>query len=300
MSVTDLELHQNYSADSILDAGVNSSATSLVLPTGHGARFRSLAAGQRYRARLLNTDPADGSVISHEIVIVTAKSGDTLTVQRGKEGTTAVDHAAGTQVSAVFTAYQANRLRGYQPQPRANRLLAMSFDPVMAQRSANCLSQAGRVVLARCEAPEDLPITFFKTAINQAGVTLANAFAGVYDKAGTLLGKTANQATAWQSAGVVADATLTAEAGQSLTIPGGEDEYFYIGVLVGSQGTACGFFTTHAFTGLSNIGIGTTDPPRVGVSVDTGLTALPATINPNSRSSGGMSFNNDIAFLAVG
>jgi len=58
-------------------------ATSIVLTTGHGARFPALTGSQYFFATLLDTSN------NLEIVKVTARSTDTLTIVRAQEGTTA-------------------------------------------------------------------------------------------------------------------------------------------------------------------------------------------------------------------
>ena len=85
-----------------LAAGINSSATSIVLATGTGAALMggvTLAAG--------NVDSfgiaLDVDTQNEEIVWVTQVSGDTLTVVRAKAGTSAIAHTAGASVKHVFT-----------------------------------------------------------------------------------------------------------------------------------------------------------------------------------------------------
>ena len=90
------------SVSTTLSAGINSSATSIVLATGTGAALMggvTLAAG--------NVDSfgvaLDVDTQNEEIVWVTGISGDTLTVVRAKAGTSAIAHTAGATVKHVFT-----------------------------------------------------------------------------------------------------------------------------------------------------------------------------------------------------
>ena len=85
-----------------LNAGINSSATSIVVATGTGAALMggvTLAAG--------NVDSfgvaLDVDTQNEEIVWVTQVSGDTLTVVRAQAGTSAIAHTAGASVKHVFT-----------------------------------------------------------------------------------------------------------------------------------------------------------------------------------------------------
>lgn len=66
-----------------LNAGITDSDTTIVLQAGEGARFPSLGAGDYFYATLIDTTN------NLEIVKVTARSTDTMTIVRGQDGTTA-------------------------------------------------------------------------------------------------------------------------------------------------------------------------------------------------------------------
>jgi hypothetical protein len=66
-----------------LNASINSSATTIVLVAGQGARFPTLSAGDYFYATLIDTSN------NLEIVKCTARSTDTLTVVRAQDSTTA-------------------------------------------------------------------------------------------------------------------------------------------------------------------------------------------------------------------
>lgn len=87
-------------AQSTLAAPITSAATSITLQTGGGAAFPSPTSGQQFSVTL--SDAATGSLI--EIAYCTARSGDTLTVIRGREGTTAQAYNAGDIAANLFTA----------------------------------------------------------------------------------------------------------------------------------------------------------------------------------------------------
>lgn len=74
--------------------GVNSSATSITLVNGDGVKLPDPSTDGQYNMVLWNatdySDPADDPY--REIIRVTAKSGDVLTVLRGQEDTTPQDH----------------------------------------------------------------------------------------------------------------------------------------------------------------------------------------------------------------
>lgn len=80
-----MELFAN-NAHGTLSAPIDAGDTSLDLVTGQGALFPSPGVGDFFRISL---ERLDGSAT--EIVFCTARSGDTLTIARGQEGTTPED-----------------------------------------------------------------------------------------------------------------------------------------------------------------------------------------------------------------
>lgn len=92
------QLFTNNSA-STLAVAMSDSILSVVVASGEGALFASPSGGD-YQMVTLN-DPVTGD---YEIVKVTARSGDNLSVVRGQEGTTAVAWSTGVKVEARITA----------------------------------------------------------------------------------------------------------------------------------------------------------------------------------------------------
>lgn len=87
-----------------LNAGITDSDTTIVLQTGEGARFPSLSAGDYFYATLIDTTN------NLEIVKVTARSTDTMTVVRGEDSTTARAFSTNDRfelrpVAALFTEF---------------------------------------------------------------------------------------------------------------------------------------------------------------------------------------------------
>src|SRR5678816_4270279 len=80
-------------ADSTLNGAINNSTTSIVVVDG--SRFPATG---NFRV-LLGSDTLTG-----ELVIATARSGNTLTVLRGQESTTAQSWSDGTSVTHILTA----------------------------------------------------------------------------------------------------------------------------------------------------------------------------------------------------
>jgi hypothetical protein len=85
-------------ASGTLATAISASDTGIVLTSGNGALFPSLAAGEYFYATLASS----GGTL--EIVKVTARSGDSLTVVRAQEGTSAAGFAAGARFELRVTA----------------------------------------------------------------------------------------------------------------------------------------------------------------------------------------------------
>lgn len=91
-----LKLSNN--AISRLASAIASGDTSISVASGEGAKFPTLGAGDYFPATLSKSDG------SYEIVNVTARSGDTLTAVRAREGTTALDFDANALIELRLTA----------------------------------------------------------------------------------------------------------------------------------------------------------------------------------------------------
>ncbi|NMF98382.1 hypothetical protein GPA27_13405 [Aromatoleum toluolicum] len=140
-------------ARSTLASGISDVATTLSVATGEGALFASPSGGDWQDITL-----DDG--VNIEIVHLTARSGDTLTVTRAQEGTTGVAFSTGAKVEARFTAGAASDL-----QPKAGQ-------PYVMGTTYNG-KPAASVLLLRHVIPTGIT------------VTLAAAMAGSQGKAGT-------------------------------------------------------------------------------------------------------------------
>ncbi|WP_313439339.1 gp53-like domain-containing protein [Atlantibacter hermannii] len=88
-------------AQTVLAAGISSSATSITVNTGTGALFPAPVSGTSY-FKLTLVDAATGSLT--EIVHVTARAGDVFTIQRAREGTTARAWSANDIAANMMTA----------------------------------------------------------------------------------------------------------------------------------------------------------------------------------------------------
>lgn len=85
-------------ASTTLAAGITNVATSITVATGQGALFPAITGSNFFYATLANTS----NVL--EIVKVTARSGDVMTVTRGQDGTTATAYSTGDKFELRPTA----------------------------------------------------------------------------------------------------------------------------------------------------------------------------------------------------
>ena len=92
-------------AVSRLAGNISNSATTIVLVSGEGALFPALTAGEWFPATIISSA---GAI---EIIKVTARSTDTLTVERGQEGTAPAAFLAGERGAADKIAVRRGDLR---------------------------------------------------------------------------------------------------------------------------------------------------------------------------------------------
>ena len=85
-------------AHSTLASSITTSATSITVASGQGARFPSLSSGEYFYATLIDTSN------NLEIVKVTARSTDVLTATRAQESTTARAFSSGDRIELRVTA----------------------------------------------------------------------------------------------------------------------------------------------------------------------------------------------------
>jgi hypothetical protein len=114
-------------ANSTLASSINTTALSLTVSAGQGALFPSPAANQYFLLTL--NDAATGLLT--EIVRVTARSGDTMTIVRAQEGTAAQNWSAGDIATNMFTAGTLSAL------VQATQLQANQFNYAVDTGTAN-------------------------------------------------------------------------------------------------------------------------------------------------------------------
>lgn len=100
------ELFRN-NARALLASTLSVGGTSITLAPGKGALFAAPTGGNTQRATLI--DPADANR-APEIVIITSRATDVLTVTRAAEGTTAQEWLTGCEIQARVTAGMLERM----------------------------------------------------------------------------------------------------------------------------------------------------------------------------------------------
>lgn len=81
-----------------IPGAVSSTATSVVVSAGQGARFPTLGTGDYFYATLVDVSG------NYEIVKVTARTDDTMTLLRAQEGTLAIPFPANSRIELRVTA----------------------------------------------------------------------------------------------------------------------------------------------------------------------------------------------------
>lgn len=94
MAITQDQRFTN-NATTTVPSTISNVATSITVSTGTGALFPTLSGAQFFLATIVNTIALDPGFGQLEIVRVTARTGDVLTVVRGQDGTTAKSFPAG-------------------------------------------------------------------------------------------------------------------------------------------------------------------------------------------------------------
>lgn len=144
-----LKLSNN--ADGLLAMAISNSATSLTLRAGHGSRFPALGSGDWFPITVVRaSDPSQ-----FEIMRCTGRSGDTLTVVRAQEGTSAITFDAGDVVSLRLTS---GTLEENFPQVegRNAKNLRFSIDSVGGKPELKFKSGGGEETVVRQSDIEDV------------------------------------------------------------------------------------------------------------------------------------------------
>lgn len=188
--------------------------------------------------------------------------------------------AWGTPVNSRFTELD-TRLAPVQnvPGPGDQTLDGWAFDPAAATGTTALATATITWVRVPVRASATSPVSISNIGINvtTAGsvLTVGQNFAGIYSSTGTLLGTTADQAVAWQSA-TFKDMALTAP------VPITTDTYVYVALLVrGTTGPTLSRGASVVSTDLLNWNLTTTTARFATLA--TAATTLPASVTLSTR-----------------
>lgn len=148
-------------ASAPLASSISSSATTIVVTTGQGALFPALSGSNYFYATLTNSSN------QLEIVKVTARSSDTMTVVRGQEGTTARAYSAADKIEVRVTAAGLNAMVQFDGASAASGSVAYSTGASQSYTSAGTSGQ----VLSSAGASS--PVWIAQSAIAAGSATLA-------------------------------------------------------------------------------------------------------------------------------
>jgi hypothetical protein len=164
----------------------------------------------------------------------------------------------------------------FQPLTNDSGYLAWTFDP--AQVSATGIAPGSGVVnLAKVLVPQPISVTNVVLYVTSAGssLTAGQSFAGLYNSAGTLIGTTADQSSAWTSTG---RKSMALTGGPFTLTPG----YYWVAFY--SVGTTPPSFGKNNNALDATFYNGTLSAARYRFATNgTATTALAATITPGSN-----------------
>lgn len=212
-------------AQTVLAAGISSTATSLTVNTGTGTLFPSPVTGTSF-FKLTIIDAATGSLT--EIVHVTARNGDVFTIQREQEGTVARAWSANDIAANMMTAGTLSYILGnFQPLDptltalaalvgAANKLPYFNGDDTAALTN---LTQVGRDIIGKSTIADILTYLQLGKAANRNVGTGSNQ---IPDMSSFSTGTTSSGRWAKLPSGLIIQAGtgLTGSAGTaSVTLP---------------------------------------------------------------------------------
>ncbi|MDB5164791.1 MAG: hypothetical protein JWL89_417 [Candidatus Saccharibacteria bacterium] len=167
------------------------------------------------------------------------------------------------------------------PYATASGMLAESVDLWACNSSVT--QTLGQTWLVKIPIPRSITVNNINMFVGTAGATLTASqnFAAIFSSAGTQLGVTADQSTAWTSTGLKTMALAT----PNLAISGGVSAFVWVMYL--ANGTTAPAFLRSGNTGaIAQLNAGTTAATTRTGYVATGQTSIPASFTPASNQTG--------------
>lgn len=189
----------------------------------------------------------------------------------------------------VMNASDRKSVAGAAVTPAYNAMLGWTLTP--QESSANQTLTSGRLYLFKIMVPVDISVTNMVTALGNAGsgLTSGQSFMGLYGSDGTLIGSTADQSTAFASAGV----KTAALSSGPFSITGGPGVFVWAALVSNGTTPPKPIGNSVGVVGLANMGL--TAATYRGAYNGTAATALPSSITPSSNST----TSNMMVFLAI-
>ena len=154
-----------------------------------------------------------------------------------------------------------------------NGLLGWSYDPAAA--AGTQILTAARIYVSKIPLPNTITVTDILYAITTAGTTITHSYAGLYSSAGTVLGQSADQSTAW--AATTGNYT-TALVTPVVCTPLQANDFLWAALYEGTASTA----VTFADSAAPNININTTAATSRGAYIALSNTATLTSFTPSS------------------
>jgi hypothetical protein len=269
--------YSSISVETTLASGISNSATTMTVAAGTGSALMggvTLAAGNVDQF----TVALDVDTQNEEVVFVTAVSSDTLTIVRGRAGTSAISHTGGATVKHVLTSDDLT----FYTTGVATADAAIPESVVTAKADLLVASASG-VVDNLAVGTNNQVLTADSTqtlGIKWAAPT--NQIPSQTGNAGEYL-KTDGTTATWEPAVATLDLTFNAQTGTTYTLVAGDLNKL---VTLSNAGTITltvpsGIFTTGQQINIQQLGAGTVQIRNDGTSV---LTSTGATSTaPNLR-----------------
>jgi hypothetical protein len=166
-----------------------------------------------------------------------------------------------------------------------NDLLGWSFD--LAEASGNtALAAAGYLCLVRIPLPYTMSITSIHFYLHTIGATLTNSFVALYSSAGTLIGQSVDQSSAWGTGGTAGALSVALAGGPFICSPLAANDFVWAGFYVGASSAAFPAFDIAAQSSNVVANIGTTTARYRSVEQYQASTAALANINPAANATG--------------
>jgi len=213
-------------ASATLASSINSSATSIILSGGQGALFPSLAGSDYFYATLVDSSN------NIEIVKVTARSTDTLTVVRGQDGTSGRAYSSGDRIELRVVAASLQELVYQSGAATTSTPGLVQLTNSVSSTSTTTAATPASVKSAYDLANAAMPKTggAFTGNITAPYISAAGATNGVYfeDRNGSASGSWiwyAQAGTAYLYSGAASENRYSFDAGGNFTATGDVTAY---------------------------------------------------------------------------